>query len=76
MILIGGQRPLTARASFSPPMAPGIWISVKHHRGFCRRGARHRAAVDLLRLAVTEARQSQIAPVNAVRKKHSTSFSA
>jgi len=34
----------------------------------------HLEAAD--RLAVTEARQSQIALVNAVRKKHSASFSA
>jgi len=30
--LIGGQRPLTARASFSPSIEPGIWISVKNQR--------------------------------------------
>ena len=29
MILIGGQRPRTARASFNPSIEPGIWISVK-----------------------------------------------
>jgi hypothetical protein len=27
--LIGGQRLLTARASFSPSIEPGIWTSVK-----------------------------------------------
>jgi hypothetical protein len=41
-------------------------------RSFVR--ATHLEAAD--RLAVTEARQSQIALVNAVRKKHSASFSA
>ena len=29
MILIGGQRPRIARASFNPSIDPGIWISVK-----------------------------------------------
>ena len=29
IISIGDQRPLTARASFSPSIEPGIWISVK-----------------------------------------------